>query len=409
MFNLKPFTVLYSAVFLLMYGVGMIVAVLPGKMLEVSGSITVVGSLAAAFAVPYILFQIPLGTLSDRFGHKPFLVGGYFICALTGILFFFADSPFWLIAGRVLHGLGETPIWATAPAILSLIYPTDKGKFMGGYNGAIHLGLTIGSLTVFVATHLIPTQFLFLIFSGLSLLGGLFIWAGLKTPHSEARKTSVTIEFRFSAFILRPEIRIVLGGILLYGVGYGLFLTVIPAFLIQVKQADQRIVGSFFALFYVAIGVAQIIAGSITDRVGYYIPMIIGLLPAAAGLALFPFCSIVWTMFMLMTAGFGIGIFGMAAIAFLNDQASESLKGSASGAYYLFWGMGYFGGPIVFGWTCERGYFDAGFTILSLIFLFMAIMILFNGLLKKGDERNFLPQKKNEAKRRGTPVVNKHC
>ena len=55
----KPTTCgLFLSVFLLMTGVGMIVAVLPRTYVALSGSPHSVGSLAAAFAVTYLLVQL---------------------------------------------------------------------------------------------------------------------------------------------------------------------------------------------------------------------------------------------------------------------------------------------------------------------------------------------------------------
>ena len=44
-----------------------------------------------------------------------------------------------------------------------------------------------------------------------------------------------------------------------------------------------------------------------------------------------------------------LGGFFVSSMAFLNEKAPDSLKGTISGSYYLFWGMGYFMGPIMWG------------------------------------------------------------
>ena len=64
MFRDKTLISLNCAVFLLMMGVGMISALLPEKIINMTGSDELVGFLASAFALSYIIFQIPLGTLS---------------------------------------------------------------------------------------------------------------------------------------------------------------------------------------------------------------------------------------------------------------------------------------------------------------------------------------------------------
>ena len=59
-----------ASVFLLMVGVGLIVALLPQRIMKLSASVSDVGLLASAYAIPNVLLQIPLGRLSDRFGFK---------------------------------------------------------------------------------------------------------------------------------------------------------------------------------------------------------------------------------------------------------------------------------------------------------------------------------------------------
>lgn len=38
------------------------------------------------------------------------------------------------------------PIWALAPALLSIKFPDSKGKAMGIYNATLHIGLTMGPI-----------------------------------------------------------------------------------------------------------------------------------------------------------------------------------------------------------------------------------------------------------------------
>jgi MFS family permease len=67
---------LFLSVFLMMIGVGMIVAVMPQRYIALSGTPSTVGSLAAAFALTYLLVQFGVGRLADRYGFKPFLIAG---------------------------------------------------------------------------------------------------------------------------------------------------------------------------------------------------------------------------------------------------------------------------------------------------------------------------------------------
>ena len=77
--------VVSSAAFLLMMGVGMIVALLPQRVLDFSGSLKSVGYVASFFALSYLAVQLPIGNLADRLGARPFLVFGYALCCISGI------------------------------------------------------------------------------------------------------------------------------------------------------------------------------------------------------------------------------------------------------------------------------------------------------------------------------------
>jgi MFS family permease len=67
------------SVFLIMLGVGMIVAILPQRMIDLSGSPLLVGWLASAFAITFVLAQVPIGHLADKISFKKFLLFGYLL------------------------------------------------------------------------------------------------------------------------------------------------------------------------------------------------------------------------------------------------------------------------------------------------------------------------------------------
>ena len=148
MSKFKILAVVSTAASLLMIGVGMIVARLPQRVLELSGSLQDVGYVASFFAISYLIVQLPVGNLADRFGIKLFLISGYLLCAVAGLIFFYADTSKAIFFGRFLQGAGEAPIWALGPALLSLTYPHAKGKVIGIYNASIHAGLSVGPLIV---------------------------------------------------------------------------------------------------------------------------------------------------------------------------------------------------------------------------------------------------------------------
>lgn len=374
----KTLLVVSVAASLLMTGVGMVVAMLPQRVLDLSGSLQSVGYLASCFALSYLLVQLPVGRLADRLGAKPFLVLGYVTCGAAGLLFFFAASAEAIFVGRFVQGLGEAPIWALGPALLSLAYPRAKGRVIGIYNAAIHSGLAVGPLLGIVLSSSASGRLPFLIFAGLCLIGGAIVLLLLRPAAiqlgPQARRS---IRLGDMARLLsRGNALLSLQGVLLYGAGYGVFVSVLPATLTLTKDFGQAAVGVFFTLFYVAVSVAQIVAGPLSDRHGRAAFMTAGLAMAAVGLGSFSLTPFPWVYGPLALASLGLGVFHVAAIADLSDSVPASLRATASGSFFLSWGLGYFLGPLAVGALTGPLGPEGPYRLLALLFAVAAAAVI---------------------------------
>lgn len=346
--NPTPLFILSLSVTLLMIGVGMIVALVPQQVHAMTGSLESVGLVASVFAFAYLLAQLPISALSDRLGSKYFLVAGFMLCAFAGVVFFFSTSAGGIFLGRAIQGIGEAPIWALGPAILSLTYPATKGRAIGTYNAAIHIGLTAGPLLGLLVAPNGQSSLPFLIFAVLCLFAGLCVVFFLKpvaVPLGQSRPSLA----QFISLLRQRQTLILLFGVLLYGAGYGVFLTVLPVSLASSHGFGATAISLLFVVFYAAISLSQIVAGTLSDRFGRREFLIWGMALAAAGLAAFPLFLGLWAYIPLGFASIGLGIFCVASIAELNEEAPDTLKGAISGSYYFFWSAGYVLGPLSIG------------------------------------------------------------
>lgn len=376
----KSVVAINVSVFLLMIGVGLIVALLPRRMMDLSASVSEVGMLAGAYAIPNILLQIPIGKLADRYGFKRFIVCGYLLCGLSGLLYYVSGTPSLYYLGRFLQGVAEVPIWALAPALLSVQYAARKGRHMGLYNASLHCGLTVGGLLSIVAARLGLVNTPFLLFSATSLIGALITALFVENPDRRSHdRQPVDAAGRRVAVLANRSNAIVLAGILLYGAGYGIFITIVPAFLISAKNAAEATIGVFFTLFYIAISIAQLFAGRWSDQHGRKPVMIAGLAMMVAGIAVFPRLPFPGFIVSLAAASLGLGMFCVASMAFLNDRVGENRKGMISGTFFFCWAVGYFLGPLLLGKAGSSIGFPAGFVLLAglmLIQFFAALLLV---------------------------------
>jgi MFS family permease len=375
------------SVFLIMLGVGMIVAILPQRMIDLSGSPLLVGWLASAFAITFVLAQVPIGHLADKISFKKFLLFGYLLCSLTGLLYLKADSPLLILLGRMLQGIGEVPLWALAPALLSLQYADNKGKAIGQYNASLHFGLFIGPLLgmLFLQTTN-QDNYAFLFFALISFVCALIVFLFVKDPDQDELIKIETFKLKDILNLVgnRPTL-IVLIGITLYGACYGLTVSLIPAFLITAKGFSQISINIVFSLFYIAISLSQLTTGPLSDRKGRRMLMVWGLLIVAIGLSIFSLFDSLLIYAFIILASFGLGMFAISSITYLNETVPAALKGTISGAYYLFWGIGYFGGPLVIGKLSSILEMSVCFAIVAGLIVIEAFL-----LLRSGDKKRLI-------------------
>lgn len=365
------------SVFLMMLGVGMIVAVLPQRILDFTSDRSQVGYLASAFALSYIALQVPIGNLADKYGFKLFLMLGYTLCFLTGGLYYLSNSTNLIFLGRLFQGIGEAPVWALAPALLSIKYPLARAKVMGVYNASIHIGLTLGPVLGVLFSRILSGNQFFLLYALVCALGATIIYFFVENPQISTSETKQSLSLKSLLTLAKDrQTAIVLVGITLYGAGYGAFLTNVPAYLLGVRNYSQALISIFFSLFYVAISVSQVLTGPLSDKFGRRLFMIIGLYTSGIGLLLFSQFALPWTIIILTLASLGLGIFYLSSMAFLNDIVPNSLKGTISGAYYLCWGIGFFFGPIIIGQLGKLPGFNKGFYIFAVVLIVEAVIMM---------------------------------
>jgi len=144
-----------------------------------------------AYALTFGVLIVTGGRLADLFGRRNAFFLGTAIFASMSALGGAAQTETWLIASRVLMGIGGALMW---PAILGMTYeilPEEKAGLAGGIIiGAAGLGNAIGPLIGGVLTQELSWRWIFFLNVPVSLFAIAVTWflVHVKEPETEERQ-----------------------------------------------------------------------------------------------------------------------------------------------------------------------------------------------------------------------------
>lgn len=128
-----------------LFGVGIIVPILPVYATQLGASGFLLGLMTASFSLASAVVQPFVGAASDKRGRKPFIVVGLAMYGLAGVAYAFAPSIWALMAVRAFQGMGAAMIFPIAMAYIGDRTPPHKEGFnMGVYNVAVYAGIGAG-------------------------------------------------------------------------------------------------------------------------------------------------------------------------------------------------------------------------------------------------------------------------
>ena len=142
---------IFITLFLDILGIGLIVPILPRliKSLQsgnVEAAAHTVGALGALYALMQFVCAPILGSLSDRFGRRPIILGSLFGSGLDYILLAFAPSLSWFFVGRIVAGITGANIAAASSYIADISPPEKRAANFGIIGAAFGLGFIAGPL-----------------------------------------------------------------------------------------------------------------------------------------------------------------------------------------------------------------------------------------------------------------------
>ncbi|AKV04469.1 Major facilitator superfamily (MFS) transporter [Labilithrix luteola] len=307
------------------------------------------------------------GRLSDRFGRKVVLIGGWLVASPVPFLLMWAPSWTWVLVANALLGVSQGLTWSTTVIMkIDLAGPQKRGLAMGLNEFAGYFAVAASALaTGFVAAHygLRPQPF---------YLGVGFVVAGLllssvavhETKHHVAVESNLQGKlrpddapsqreiFRRATFADKNLASISQAGLvnnLNDGMAWGLF----PLFFANAGMSLEQI-GVLAAIYPATWGLGQLFTGALSDRIGRKWLIVAGQWLQSSALVTL-ILSNGFSGFAVGAAllGLGTAMVYPTLLAAIGDVAHASWRASAVGVYRLWRDIGYAVGAIAAGLVAD--------------------------------------------------------
>ncbi|MET1155970.1 MFS transporter, partial [Arthrobacter sp.] len=143
---LLVFAALMMAMMLAALNQTILATALPTIVGELNGANLMLWVITAYILAATIMMPI-YGKLGDQIGRKYLLVGAIIVFLIGSVIGALAPDMGWLIASRVVQGLGGGGLMILSQAIIADVVPArERGKYMGAMGGVFAFSSVVGPL-----------------------------------------------------------------------------------------------------------------------------------------------------------------------------------------------------------------------------------------------------------------------
>ena len=241
---------------------------------------TEMGIILSAYLWSYVLLQVPVGALLDRFGVKWLVRIGTFVWALASYMTAIVSGLGLVILSRILLGAAEAPIFPGAAKATGYWFPTkERGLATSAFDAAAKFSNVIGIPLIAVTVTLWGWRSAFYLTGTLSLLYCALFWIGYRDPSKSKRlapeertyiveggsqQEGVTASNPLAnlGFLLRqPKVWGLTLGFAAYGYSFYLFLSWIPGYLQTQLHMTVLSSGFYTIIPWVVATITDIVIG----------------------------------------------------------------------------------------------------------------------------------------------------
>lgn len=377
----RPFLTLGFAMFCATMGLGMVTPVLPVYAKSLGATGTAIGLTFSAFALTQVFISPFSGRLADRFGRKPFLVGGLITYVAAAVGWYLTDSIAGIIAFRALSGVGSAFIFSMAMAYVGDLAPTGReGRYMGVFGLFDFFGFGVGPVLAGVVRDHAAIEDVFLsmalLFSVSSALVWLLLPSSVATHAADGTPRVQPPVASWGTILRHPTVQALFALRASFAFSMGASFSFIAVYLEESLAVTATMVGVLLAGQQFAGGLLQPFLGHVADRLPRRMLVVVGAAMVALGYSTAAFS----TTYLVILGGFIVGVGIGGALFNVAGQAVQVEIGRSLGmatvaslqsmAYAIGVLAGSLGGGRIVEATSVRTVFAAGgcFILLGALF-----------------------------------------
>jgi MFS family permease len=321
-----------------------------------------VGLAVGAFSVTALILRPYAGRMTDRWGRRPPLIAGAFVCAIVLAAHAFVGDLVALIGLRLLLGVAEAFFFVAGfAAVADLAPPGRAGEAISFNSLSLYLGIALGPL---VGHWLLDGGGFPLAWAGgaaLALVAAALAW---RMPET-ARPGTVSAQADAPGLLHRAAVA---PSLVLFAaiVGMGGFFAFVAIYATDDLGLDGT--GGVLLLFGAIVVATRVLFAKLPDRVPPFRLGTVALGLCAAGLFVAgTFTNVAGLLVGASLLAVGVAFTTPAVFAAIFARVRPSERGAASGTASLFIDLGFGGGPMLLGIVAGAAGIPAAFLVAALV------------------------------------------
>lgn len=372
-------------------GQGVISPLLPIFAKNLNITVSSIGFAVSIFAFARLLFNFPIGIITDKIGRRPLLILGPLINAFGIILTGYSNNLMMLLFARFISGIGHGMYTLAALAYISDISDdSNRARFIGMNQAALLSGVAIGPAIGGILAELygirMPFYFIGIIvalasfYSAMRLPETLVKQKEKNATNINIKKTPSTKNLIIKLIKSMEFVSIGLVTIAIFLTRQGSRHTIIPLLAVTKLNISTGMIGIIFTVQAIMHLIVLIPASFLADQYGRRKVILPSLIAAGFCLLLYTFSDSLFSFILVsILISLSMALAGPAPAAYVVDISPKEITGIAMSLYRTAGDIGFVIGPPILGLIADKYSLETSLEINSVLLFIVAIIFFIFG------------------------------